>query len=157
MFLFQMKPHFTELKLEHKMYSCMPLYELVIEQFFKDNPDLVEVCQEAFVMRWKMLAQWRTRAPGLPLYNGQMPISCTRWPKRMWWRGCKTGKQKKPRMQCFTPWWTICIGWSNPLLCSSFSERWSPFSTFICKLAKHSACYSLLWIGSDTSESGHAT
>ena len=47
MFLFQMKPHFTELKLEHKMYSCMLLYELVIEQFFKDNPDLVEVCQEA--------------------------------------------------------------------------------------------------------------
>jgi len=30
------------------MYSCMALYELVIEQFFKDNPDLVEVCQEAF-------------------------------------------------------------------------------------------------------------
>ena len=25
----------------------MALYELVIEQFFKDNPDLVEVCQEA--------------------------------------------------------------------------------------------------------------
>jgi len=25
----------------------MALYELVIEQFFDDNPDLVEVCQEA--------------------------------------------------------------------------------------------------------------
>ena len=47
MSLFQMKPQFTELKLEHKMYSFMALYELVIKQFFKDNPDLVEVCQEA--------------------------------------------------------------------------------------------------------------
>ena len=45
--------------------SCyMAPYELVIEQFFKDNPDLVEV-------------QWQTRTPDLPLYIGQMPISCT--------------------------------------------------------------------------------
>jgi len=29
------------------IYSYMALYELVIEQFFKDNPDLVEVCQKA--------------------------------------------------------------------------------------------------------------
>ena len=29
------------------IYSYMALYELVIEQFFNDNPDLVEVCQEA--------------------------------------------------------------------------------------------------------------
>jgi len=29
------------------IYSYMALYELAIEQFFKDNPDLVEVCQEA--------------------------------------------------------------------------------------------------------------
>ena len=29
------------------IYSYMALYELVIEQFFKDNPDLVNVCQEA--------------------------------------------------------------------------------------------------------------
>ena len=29
------------------IYSYMALYELVIEQFFKDNPDLVELCQKA--------------------------------------------------------------------------------------------------------------
>ena len=29
------------------IYSYMALYELAMEQFFKDNPDLVEVCQEA--------------------------------------------------------------------------------------------------------------
>lgn len=29
------------------IYSYMALYELVIEQFFEDNPDLVNVCQEA--------------------------------------------------------------------------------------------------------------
>ena len=29
------------------MYSYVALYELAIEQFFKDNPDLVEVCQKA--------------------------------------------------------------------------------------------------------------
>jgi len=23
----------------------------------------------------------------------------------------KTGKHKRPRMQCFAPWWTICIEW----------------------------------------------
>ena len=29
------------------MYSYMALYELLIEQFFKENPDLDNVCQEA--------------------------------------------------------------------------------------------------------------
>ena len=38
--------HFKR-SLHAHIHSYMALYELVIEQFVKDNPDLVEVCQEA--------------------------------------------------------------------------------------------------------------
>ena len=58
------------------IYSYMALYELVIQQFFKDNPDLVEVHQEASnEMKDACIVAKR---PSLPLYSGQMPISCTR-------------------------------------------------------------------------------
>jgi hypothetical protein len=35
-----------ERPLRAHIYSYMALYELAMEQFFKDNPDLVQVCQD---------------------------------------------------------------------------------------------------------------
>jgi len=100
----------------------MALYELAMEQFFKDNPDLVEMCQEASneMEDACSVANNSTRPASVQQANVHLMHTLTQESVMKRLQDWKAQKTQNAMFHSLMNYLHRVKG--DPLLCSSFSE-----------------------------------